>query len=234
MLEYQDTVLVWKLRHNYFFHVFSWLLLEAFVELWKATIIFVMSVHLPIRMEQLDCHWTDFDEIRYLSFSRKICWEYSNFIKIQKEQRILYMQMFLRLWQYLSEFFLEWEIYQIKVVDKFKAHILYSVTFFLFKNRAFHEIISKNMVEPERLQLAIWRRVAWWINKATRSQAHAWARIPPPPPTHTEICKTFFFPHCHTGFVNAPVCYVTRTLPVLYSNYCYWYNDYATSWTTWG
>ena len=41
--------------------------------------------------------------------------------------------------------------------------------------------------------MTIWRCVACWISKATRSQAHAKAR--PPTPTHarTEICKAYCF-----------------------------------------
>ena len=34
------------------------------------------------------------------------------------------------LWQYLTEFFLEWEMFQIKVIEKIKIHILCSITFF--------------------------------------------------------------------------------------------------------
>jgi hypothetical protein len=33
-------------------------------------------------------------------------------------------------WSYLVQFFLEWEIFQTKVVEKIKTHILCSVTFF--------------------------------------------------------------------------------------------------------
>ena len=51
---------------------------------------------------------------------------------------------------------------------------------FFSENRAAYEIMSKNMVEPERPQMAIWRRVACWIIKATRAQAHASARAPTP------------------------------------------------------
>jgi hypothetical protein len=43
--------------------------------------------------------------------------------------------------------------------------------------------MSKNMVEPERPQI-IWRRVACWISKATRTQAHA--RAYSPTPMHTD------------------------------------------------
>jgi hypothetical protein len=60
---------------------------------------------------------------------------------------------------------------------------------FFFKNRVVYEIMSKNMVEPERPQMAISRRVACWICKAIRAQAHASACVPtrthPPPPPHT-------------------------------------------------
>ena len=41
------------------------------------------------------------------------------------------------------------------------------------KNRAVYEIMSKNLVEPERPQITIWRRLACWISKATRVRAHA-------------------------------------------------------------
>jgi hypothetical protein len=40
------------------------------------------------------------------------------------------MKTFLHSWQYLAEFVLEWEMFQVKVVEKIKTHILYSVTFF--------------------------------------------------------------------------------------------------------
>jgi len=33
-------------------------------------------------------------------------------------------------WSYLSHFFLEWEIFQIKFLEKIEIHILCSVTFF--------------------------------------------------------------------------------------------------------
>ena len=39
------------------------------------------------------------------------------------------MKTFSRLWQYLAEFSLEWEMFQIQVLEKVKTHILCSVTF---------------------------------------------------------------------------------------------------------
>ena len=35
-----------------------------------------------------------------------------------------------RLWQYLAELFLEREMFQMKIVQKIKTHIIWSVTFF--------------------------------------------------------------------------------------------------------
>ena len=65
------------------------------------------------------------------------------------------------------------------------THFMFSNLFF-WKNRAFYEIMSKNMVEPEEPQLAVWRmRVACFIIKATCAQAHAGACEPTH--THTNI-----------------------------------------------
>jgi hypothetical protein len=40
------------------------------------------------------------------------------------------MKTFWHLWQYLAEFFLKWDIFQIKFVEKVKTHILWSVPIF--------------------------------------------------------------------------------------------------------
>jgi hypothetical protein len=47
------------------------------------------------------------------------------------------------------------EIFVIKVVEKIKTHLLFSVMFFP-ENHAVCEIIPKNMVEPERSQMGVW------------------------------------------------------------------------------
>ena len=49
-------------------------------------------------------------------------------------------------------------------------HILCSVTFFFFENRAVYEIMWKNSVQPSRLLMTIRSmRVAYWIPKATNA-----------------------------------------------------------------
>ena len=45
--------------------------------------------------------------------------------------RLLYVKTNTHLWQYLAQFFLLCEMFQTKVVEKIKTHILCSVTFFL-------------------------------------------------------------------------------------------------------
>ena len=50
-----------------------------------------------------------------------------------------------RLSLHLVHFFLEWEMFQIKIMEKIKAHILCSITFFWGGrgNRAIYEIMWK-------------------------------------------------------------------------------------------
>jgi hypothetical protein len=64
-------------------------------------------------------------------------------------------------------------------------------------------------------------RVACWISNAICTQAHAHAPGYPHTRTHAQacthrpICNTYCFFTATIGIVNAPQCYVTRTLPVL-------------------
>jgi hypothetical protein len=53
---------------------------------------------------------------------------------------------FSRLWQYLTEFFLEWEMLSLKVVEKIKTRFMFHNVFFEY--RAFYELMSKNVVKP--------------------------------------------------------------------------------------
>ena len=61
----------------------------------------------------------------------------------------------------------------------------------------------KNMVEPDRPQVIMWRVCfACWITKATH--------------THTQYLLLF---HSNNGYANVPHCYVIHTLPVLFQCY---------------
>jgi hypothetical protein len=87
-----------------------------------------------------------------------------------------------------------------------KTHILCSTTF-SSENHAVYEIMSKNMVETDRLQMTIRLRVACWKSKATRTQVKSQARA------YTNNLLLF---HSNICYVNAPQCYVIGTLPVLF------------------
>ena len=57
---------------------------------------------------------------------------------------------------HLSKFFLELEIFQTKFVEKTRTRILCSLTFFFFsENRAFYDIMWKNMLQPDRPQMTV-------------------------------------------------------------------------------
>ena len=111
-------------------------------------------------MEQLGSHWTDFHEISYLS----IFWESVEKLQISfKSDR---NRGTLHSWAYLSQFFLEWELFQTEVAENMKIHILCSMTFFRKSYRLWDN------VEKYRSQMSIWRmRIACWI--PTVKNAHS-------------------------------------------------------------
>ena len=78
--------------------------------------------------------------------------------------------MFSHLWQYLAEFFFEEETFRIKVVEKIETYFM-SCTFFS-ENRAVYENMSKSMVEPERPQMPIWRRVIYNLRSTHQSSSY--------------------------------------------------------------
>ena len=90
------------------------------------------------------------------------------------------MKTFSHLWQYLAEFFLEWEMFWK----------------FFFENRPLYEIMSRNVVEPEATDENIIQRMRFScrISNATRANAHAntpaiahaWARARAHTHTHTQ------------------------------------------------
>jgi hypothetical protein len=57
------------------------------------------------------------------------------------------MKTYVRFWSYLTQF-LEWEIFQTKIIGKIKRYILYSITF--FEHRVVYEIMWKNIVGSDR------------------------------------------------------------------------------------
>jgi len=77
----------------------------------------------------------------------------------------------IHFWSQIGHFFLEWDIFQEKVVEQIKIHILLSTTFF-FRKCAFNEIMWENMVQPDRPQMTIWSMCfTCWITKATNTHS---------------------------------------------------------------
>jgi len=60
-----------------------------------------------------------------------------------------------------------------------------------------YEIMWKNMLEPDRSQMTIWRmRITCWIPKSTRARARAHTHTHTHTQTHThslKICNTYCF-----------------------------------------
>jgi hypothetical protein len=69
------------------------------------------------------------------------------------------MKTCVHLWKYLAEFFLEWEMFQTKVVEEIKTHILFSVNFSR-KLCLLWDNVGKSMVQPDR-HVNIW----CWVEK---------------------------------------------------------------------
>jgi hypothetical protein len=71
---------------------------------------------------------------------------------------------------YLVHFFLEWEMYLTKGVDKIKTNILHSITF--SKNHTIYKTMWKLTVQSDRPQMIIWHmHIAYWIRKATNTHS---------------------------------------------------------------
>jgi hypothetical protein len=122
------------------------------------------------------------------------------------------MKTFSHLWQYHVEFFSAREMFQIKVVEIIKIHILCPVLPPPPRKSCRYDKTSKNMVEAEWTETT-WRlRVAFWVSKqahagdraptSSHTHTHIWthkhALTSPPPPahthTHTEMCNIDCFP----------------------------------------
>jgi hypothetical protein len=73
------------------------------------------------------------------------------------------LKTYAHLWQCHSAFFSEWEIFQTTVVERFKTHILCSITFFSPENLAVYEMIWKSDNVTRRM------RFVCWINRATHT-----------------------------------------------------------------
>ena len=147
--------------------------LDTFAALRKATISFVMSVR-P--------HWTTrlpldgFHEVWYLMIFRKYVEKIQVSLKSEKNN-VYFTWRPIHILYRISLISSYNEMFQTKAVEKIKTHILCSLTFLFFENRAVYEIVWKNIVKRGRPTIIIWRtRIACRISKAN-THAH----------THTQV-----------------------------------------------
>ena len=130
----------------------------------------------------------------------KICWENSSFIKIWQEKPVLYMKTRTQFLSHLAHFFVEWDIFQNKFVDKIKTHILCSITLCRKSCRLQDNVenFSRAGQAPEE-------------NKCTCALHAGYSRLK----THTQNIYYVLTSQCNNGCTNAPQRYVMRTLSVL-------------------
>ena len=104
------------------------------------------------------------------------------------------MKTDIRVLMYLAEFFVEWEMFQTKVVEKIKTYILCSV---FFLNRAVYEIMWKNNVEPDRPKVTIWHmHIACWVTKATDTHSEYVILTAFPLQQRLHVCTSMYI-HVH-------------------------------------
>jgi hypothetical protein len=144
-------------------------------------------------MEQLGSHWTDFNKIWYLSIFRKSVEKLPVSLKSDKNKGVLYMKTFVHVW-YFAEFFLEWEMFQTKVVEKIKTRILCSITFFRKSCRLWDNVekygTARQATDDNKTGSM---HTACWISKATDR--------------HSEYVILIAF-YGNNGYANAPQYYV--------------------------
>ena len=135
------------------------------------------------------------------------------------------MKTFLRVWR-LAKFFVEWEMFSTKVVEKIKTHILCRVTFFPRKScRLWDNVEKYDGARGATNDVTIWRIwVACWISKATCTLACTLPR------THTEYVifmileRASVFRYTHIAClvwvfdIVKPKTFVWRVKPLLWNS----------------
>ena len=141
--------------------------LDAFTELRKATVSFVMCVCPSCRMGQLGSHGKDFHKILYLSMCRKSVQKVPSFIKNWQEWQIFYIMAHVHFW-YFNDFSLRMRNVYEERCREIKTYFLFSN--FFPENRAVREMLWENVVGPDRLQNGACALHAGSIRLQTRTQ----------------------------------------------------------------
>ena len=131
-------------------HPYVEILLEALSQICekRLTASSCLFVRLSVRMEQLSSHWTDFHEIWYLSIFRTSVENIQASLKSDRNNRHFTWRP-IYICDLSCLILLEWEIFQTRLVEKIKTHILCSINSF-FENRAVYGIMLKIIVQRGR------------------------------------------------------------------------------------
>ena len=135
----------------------------------KATLSFVMSVCHQSRMENSAPIGGIFMKFYTWVFFENLPRKYKQ-VSLKSDTNdgyFMWRPMFI-----FDHILLSWMMFQTKVVEKIKTHVLCSVTFFPRKSCRLWDNANKYIVEAERPQVTIWRmRVSSWIPKATSTHS---------------------------------------------------------------
>ena len=108
------------------------------------------------------------------------------------------MNTFVNLWCYLAELVFKCKVFQTRVVEKIKTHILCSINIFFSENGVGYEIKWEIRVEPDRPQMTVKygtekMRFSYGTNKA-RKHTH----------THT-LTHTHIISNTYCFSMNSPI-----------------------------
>jgi len=104
------------------------------------------------------------------------------------------MKASVHLWWYLAHFFLEWEIFPIKHVEKIHMHFWCSINIFRKSRHLWANVEKYDRARQATDDIRRRKRIACWITRDID--------------THTlRICNIILF-HCNIGWMNASQCYV--------------------------
>jgi len=145
------------------------------------------SVHHFARMGRLGCQWKDFHEILYWCTFRKTVDVIQVLLTSDKNDgyfiwKPMYIYDNISLSSYIAKFIYRWSHLGMrnflhKIIEKLKILILFSVTFFFRKSCLFKNNVKKNVVEPGRPQISIWRVcIECWIPKSAKKKHSEYAR----------------------------------------------------------
>jgi len=140
-------------------------------KLQKATINIVMSIWPSVRMSQLGFHRKDFHEIWYFIILKKKSFEKIQVSLKPDKYNGYFTQRPIYIFGHVSSSSSQIGKRQTNVAARIRTHILCSTPFFFFSEScALYEIMWKNIVQPDRSQITIWRmRIACCMPMATNT-----------------------------------------------------------------